>query len=128
MKNTNWDSRKCYNRLQALKCKRGRKKGLLWERINILKNSREVHLDATPILIIDLNVSEHITNSKPPHPNAPFFSPLGMPSLDFESMHPLCFTPTWPTPLVSPSHKPHGWQYIALPLYWPSIVRENVDS
>jgi hypothetical protein len=92
-----------------------------------VKSNREVHLDATPALLVDLNASEQITNSKPPHPNAPYFSPLEMPSPDFQSVRPLRFTPTWPTPLVLPSHKPLGWHY-ALPLYWPSIAGERIDS
>jgi hypothetical protein len=52
----------------------------------------EVHLDVTPTSTISLNASKHITNSKPPHPNAPLSSPLGMLSLDFENIHPPCFT------------------------------------
>jgi hypothetical protein len=52
----------------------------------------EVHLDVTPTLTIGLNVSEHIINSRPPLPNAPFSSPLGMLSLDFENVRPPHFT------------------------------------
>jgi len=63
-----------------------------------------------------MNASKHITNSRPPHPNAPFFFPLGMPSPNFESMHPFHFTLAQPTPLVLPSHRPFGWHCIALPL------------
>jgi hypothetical protein len=57
-------------------------------------------------LIVDLNVSEQITNFKPLHPDAPFSSPFAMMSSDFESMWPLCFTSAYPIPLVLPSHKP----------------------
>jgi hypothetical protein len=37
MRKTSWDSKNCYNRLQAFKCKKGRRKGLLSERENRLK-------------------------------------------------------------------------------------------
>lgn len=47
-----------------------------------VESSREVHLDATLALIVDFNALKQITDSRPPHPNAPFFSPLGMWSLD----------------------------------------------
>lgn len=50
------------------------------------ESNKEVHLDATLALTIDLNASKHIIDSKAPHPNAPFSSPFGMPSLNFESM------------------------------------------
>ncbi len=79
-------------------------------------SSKEVHKDATPILIVNMNASKHITNSRPPHLDAPFFFPLGMPSPNFESMHPFHFTLARPTPLVLPSHKPLGWHCIELPL------------
>jgi hypothetical protein len=34
----------------------------------------------------------------------------------------------WPTPLILPFHKPLRQHCIALPLSWPSIVRDKVDS
>jgi hypothetical protein len=70
-----------------------------------MESSREVHLDATLTLILDLNALEQIIGSKLPHPNLFFFS-IGIPSLDFESMHPLRFTLVQPTPLILPPCKP----------------------
>jgi hypothetical protein len=60
--------------------------------------SREIHLDATPTLIINLNVLEQIIGSKPPHFDAPFSFPLGISSSNFESVHPPCFIPTGQLP------------------------------
>jgi hypothetical protein len=37
MRKTNQDSKKFYKHFQALICKRGRRRDLLWERENILK-------------------------------------------------------------------------------------------
>ncbi len=92
------------------------------------ESNREVHLDAILALTVDLNVSEHIIDSRPPHLSAPFFSPFGMPSLNFESVRPPCFTPIRPNPLVLPFYRPFGWHCIALALSLPSITREKVDS
>jgi hypothetical protein len=85
-------------------------------------------LDVTPILTVDLNASKQITSFRPPHSNGPFSFPFGMPSLDFESVCPLHFTPTCPIPFVLSYHRPFGWHYTTLPLSWPSIVKERVDD
>jgi hypothetical protein len=89
--------------------------------------NKEVRLDAILALIIDLNVLEQITNSKPPHSIGPFSFPLGMLSPNFESVHPLLFTPILPTHLILSFRRPLRWHCIALPLSWLSIVKEKVD-
>ncbi len=92
------------------------------------ESNMEVHLDAILALTVNLNVLEHIIDSRPPHPSAPFFFPFGMLSLNFESVHPPCFTPIRPTPLVLPLYTSFGWHCTALPLSSPSITKERVDS
>ncbi len=84
-------------------------------------------MDAILALTINLNASKQIIDSRPSHSSGPFSSPLGMPSLDFESVCPPHFTPACPTPLVLPSHRPPGWHCTTLPLFWPSVVKEKVD-
>jgi hypothetical protein len=63
----------------------GKKKGSTFEKRKQIeevkpsqwaKSNKEVHLDVTQALIFNLNVSKQIIGSKPPHPNAPFSSPL----------------------------------------------------
>ncbi len=79
-------------------------------------------------MTVGMNVLEQITDSMPPHHSGPLSFPFGMSSLNFESMCPFCFTPTWPTPFVLSFRKPPRWHYTALPLSWPSIAKEKVNS
>jgi hypothetical protein len=89
--------------------------------------SKEVHLDAIPTLIINLNALEQIINSKPPHFVGPFSFPLGMLNPNFKSVHPLLFIPIHPTHFILSFHRPLGWHCTTLPLSWLSIARERVD-
>lgn len=93
-----------------------------------MKSSKEVHLDVILTPIVDLNALEQIIDLGPFHSGAPFFSPLAMPSLDFENMHPPRFTPIRPTPSVLSFCRLPGWHCIALLLSCPSMAKEKVDS